>query len=328
MIDSTGNDIRDFFMEAIPNSILDIGDLMKVEIPERTMIMSPWLASGQVNVLHAPKGVGKTFFAMSLAIAITHKYDFRENWITQNHTGVLYIDGEVSIQEFRDRLLALRGDKEQVAPLSLLSSDYMSSQSDAYMNLSDENVRKAVLGYLNESGQYGVVFLDNKSSLCPYGDENTKQDFDGLNQWMLELKRNGYVVFLIHHSNKRGDMRGTSAIADNPEYILKMREHKSAKQHGCTVVVHFDKNRGIFGADADDFLFKVRSEIEVQEDGYQKPISSYWEVHSLASKKTEDEVNDMLKSGLSAREIADAIDCDVSTVYRAKKKLKGKDGKE
>ena len=41
-----------------------------MELPERKDLLQPWLPEQGLAMIHAPRGVGKTFFALSCAYAI------------------------------------------------------------------------------------------------------------------------------------------------------------------------------------------------------------------------------------------------------------------
>ena len=59
-----------------------------------------------------------------------------------------------------------------------------------------------------------MVVLDNIATLCRTGKENESQSWQTMQAWLLELRRRGMTVLLIHHAGKSGDQRGTSARED------------------------------------------------------------------------------------------------------------------
>ena len=52
--------------------------------------------------------------------------------------------------------------------------------------------------------------------------------------WLLELRRRGMTVLLIHHAGKSGDQRGTSAREDIMDTVISLRrprEYSMAEEH-------------------------------------------------------------------------------------------------
>jgi hypothetical protein len=63
---SNGLTETDYTLE---ETILSYTELLKIELPERKMIL-PWLPEGGLGMIYAERGLGKTHFALSLAARI------------------------------------------------------------------------------------------------------------------------------------------------------------------------------------------------------------------------------------------------------------------
>jgi len=63
--------------------------------------------------------------------------------------------------------------------------------------------------------------IDNLASLTSGLDENAKKDWDPINSWLLELRFAGISTIMLHHVNKDGGQRGTSAREPGTEVIVK-----------------------------------------------------------------------------------------------------------
>ena len=310
---------RAFFETELENAVIDLTHIDAVQMPPRNIILWPWLYDKQINVIHAPKGAGKTWFALSIAVAITHNKNIGDRWIVKQPSGVLYIDGEVAFQELRGRIKALAKGHKRVAPFGIISNDEMSNNHNgAYINLSDKPIREAVRDYLELHPEYRVIFLDNKAMLCPGGDENSKSDYDAFNQWVQSLQRSGLTIIIVHHSNKTGGMRGTSAVADNPEYIFALKDIPVvSRKEGMTSSVFFEKSRNVFGPDADKFIFKIRSTHLDKEK--MMLDNAEWSIEVPKGVSVKQKVLQMLSDGMEPTEIAKELKVNVSTVYRHKK---------
>ena len=86
--------------------------------------------------------------------------------------------------------------------------------------------------------------LDNIASLASGLDENSKKDWDPVNQWLLELRFAGISTAMLHHVNKEGGQRGTSAREDNLDISMMLKAPSNyVAEDGARFIVHFSKAR-------------------------------------------------------------------------------------
>lgn len=320
---SREHEVRELFLGILEEGgVIGLDELDTVEMPPIEYIMLPWLATKQVNILHAEKGSGKSMLATAMAVAITHGLDIGY-WKTIQPMGCLYIDGEINFHTMRERVQGMAKGHKAKAPLKVISNDVLNHFHDAYINLSDPGIRHAISDYLDAHKEYRVLFIDNKASLCPYGDENAKSDYDAINQWLLHLKRQDRTVFLIHHSNKKGGARGTSAIADNPENMIIMKKVGAKNGAGLATRVQFEKYRACEDDDVPDFIFMLHSKYWEDDEGIKHIKESRWEVEVDSSSMGE-EIVAALKDGMSVKAISQQLGCSESTIYRHKKRAEDK----
>jgi RecA-family ATPase len=78
-------------------------DLLSRQYPPREMVIDPWLRQGETVMVWAATGVGKTWFTLSLAVAIAGGGKVGE-WFADKARRVLVIDGEMHQQDLADRL--------------------------------------------------------------------------------------------------------------------------------------------------------------------------------------------------------------------------------
>jgi len=72
-----------------------LNDFMNLELPKQEMLLSPIIPTKSLTMLHAYRGVGKSFFAMSIAYAVATGSKFLR-WESNKPAKVLYVDGEMS----------------------------------------------------------------------------------------------------------------------------------------------------------------------------------------------------------------------------------------
>src|SRR3989442_8826333 len=92
---------------------MDFPTLLALTIPERTRHV-PWLTEGGIVMVYGPRGVGKTFFTLGLATALTTG-EALLRWPVIAPVGVLYVDGEMPLHELRTRTTALTGHPPKAA---------------------------------------------------------------------------------------------------------------------------------------------------------------------------------------------------------------------
>jgi hypothetical protein len=86
--------------------------------------------------------------------------------------------------------------------------------------------------------------MDNLASLAPGIDENVKKDWDPINAWLLELRFAGIATIMLHHTNKEGDQRGTSAREDNIDNTITLKHPPDyTPEDGARFITRFKKAR-------------------------------------------------------------------------------------
>jgi putative DNA primase/helicase len=172
-------------------------------------------------------------------------------------------------------------------------------------NLLDENWRSEMKAFLlNNDIKLWVV--DNIASLAPGINENAKDEWDPINEYLLRLRFAGIATILLHHVGKSGWQRGTSAREDNIDtsIILKQPSDYETEQ-GCRFVMEFKKNRVVSG---DHFL------LADQEFQYHNGLWSWDD----AKVKTKTKIIELLEQGLKNKDIATEL--GVSAAYVSKVK--------
>lgn len=202
------------------NSSLDLSqalvsypDLLALKIPERPRHL-PWLPEGGNVMVYGPRGVGKTFFQLALAVALTTGQDLWK-WMCPTPVGVLYIDGEMQLDELRQRTTALM-DRPPRASLEFLTSQLVYQRCGKRdLILTDHAMRQEVDTILEGRPNIRVMILDNISCLFSGINEDSKQDWEPINAWLIRLRHRGLATVLVHHAGKGGQQRGTSGREDS-----------------------------------------------------------------------------------------------------------------
>ena len=291
---------------------LDMSEFLSMQIPDRGYLLSPILPVQGIGILYAPRGVGKTFAALSVAVAVASGGAVF-NWRAPMPKKTLYVDGEMPATSMQSRLSSLVGGMsippQALKNLSLITPDL---QPCAMPDLSTPNGQAMIEPLLKG---VDMVVLDNIATLCRTGKENESQSWQAMQAWLLDLRRRGITVLLIHHAGKSGDQRGTSAKEDIMDTVISLRRPKEyAMAEGARFEVHLTKARGILGDDAKPFEANLITEGN----------ALHWQVREIEDVEME-ELKRLLDEGYSIRDCAEEMGKSKSAVHRMKRKLEGLD---
>ena len=86
--------------------VLDAEELLSAKFPPRSLMLSPWLPNKGLAMIYAPRGVGKTWVALSIAHAVASGGEFL-CWHASRARRVSYIDGEMPAAMLQERYAAV-----------------------------------------------------------------------------------------------------------------------------------------------------------------------------------------------------------------------------
>ena len=255
------------YQRTVSNGVLDLSsaiigeeDFLNMEIKPRPMIISPWLKVGDLVMITAPRGIGKSWLVHSLLTAITRKLTIG-SWKTEIPVNCLLVDGEMAGDDLQKRCSRLTKNlPKPTARLDIMSADLMHQKGFPAPNLANTQWRSALYKFL-EISDYGLIVIDNVAALSPGLDENSKQEWDPINQFLLTIRFLGTSVILIHHSGKdpkKTTQRGTSSHEDALDASITLKQPPGYKQtDGCRFIVEFTKSRSVCGDGIRPFIFSL-----------------------------------------------------------------------
>ena len=213
--------------EKQPRSI-SLEDLLNKPIKPREHLIMPWLRQGESAMIYAPPGVGKSLFALSMAIAVAGGGKLLDCWQAPKARRVMYIDGEMPLDDIRERaamlLPASGGDAATARNNIHISARQFQHSGVTFTDLTNEASRETLIEQAKK-GRVDLVILDNLSTLATIEDENAASAFNAPISFLLRLKQEGLACLLVHHSSKGGESyRGSSKIATTFEAIIKLEK--------------------------------------------------------------------------------------------------------
>jgi len=302
--DASKDDDAEEALLPLANALLSFEQLLTLPLPERKRHLA-WLPEGGNIMVFGRRGIGKTMFELGLTAALTTGTPFLK-WQVDAPVGVLYIDGEMQLDELRSRATALLPTPPQ-APLFFLTSEWVYHAVKRDLVLTSEPMRGEVVRILDASPEVRVVILDNISCLFSGIDENSKQDWEPINSWLIRLRHRGLATALVHQAGKGGQQRGTSGREDSLDTVIQLDQPTAYDpQEGCHFELNFTKSRCVKGVDVAPLDVKLT----VAKDRLQ------WTWKALEESKM-DHVMRLLTDGVtSPTEIAEEL--GISKGYASK----------
>ncbi len=307
------NPAQSFNSEALFD-VPSLRELLKRRIEPQRAILMPWLREQSLAMVYAKRGVGKTWFALSVAMAAAAGEAFGP-WEAPELSKVLYLDGEMPLIAMQERARAFNRTGLWLAARDNLRLFMRDTQSQSMPDIATPAGQAALQPY---TALADLIVVDNLSTLARSGVENEREAWVPIADWLLSLRSKRKAVLLVHHAGKGGDQRGSSAREDILDVSLKLENADDhTAEDGACFNVHFEKARGLFGADVQPHRLKLQS----GTDG-----GLLWASESVAPLK-RDRIVALLKEGWSQREVARELETASSYVNRISQELNAERGR-
>lgn len=228
--------------EKLSRAICSSAELRTLEVPPRPFLIGQWFREGDLGFVYAQRGVGKSWFALDMAAALAEKRPFGP-WEVHVSQRVLYLDGEMPLDEIKQRDARLAGPNPN---LEYINHSLLYDRSGLVMNLANFDLQQAIVTLCLER-KISVLVLDNLSTLVSGADENKGTDWERLQPWLLQLRRERISVVFVHHSGRDAKyMRGHSKREDPAFWIIRLdRPAEIDSLPGAKFIVRFTKWRNV-----------------------------------------------------------------------------------
>lgn len=293
-----------FIVTLHKHKLIELADFNRLKLPPRHMLLYPWMPEGSINMIFADRGIGKTFFALSCALALAKGEEFL-NYSAELPQTVLYLDGEMQATAIQERLYLLNGSKAHKAPLHIYTPDCQDNDYTPDIGLDSG---RDEINELIEAVNPKVVFIDNISTFARSGNENEAESWAPIQEWAVQHRKKGRSIVFIHHANKEGKQRGSHKKEDVMDAVIKLKRPDDYVQgEGDTkILVQYTKARHLNGEQAQDIEATLTT-----KDGF---LHWSWESGDLAYRR----VVELLRGKMAIRDIAEELSISKSTVHRWK----------
>jgi hypothetical protein len=288
---------------------LTFDELLSLEVTPRAELCGPWLKERTITEVYGWRGAGKSWFGLSLAFAVSSGVDFMRWGVTEARE-VLYVDGEMDLEDIKERLSLIRKSEQKRAGTTLRPKlRYLAdSHEDIFPNglpKLSTNEGKALV----ESNLEGVslLVLDNLSTLYNSAIENDAESWVETQDWLVSLRRRGISVVFVHHSGKGGQQRGSSKREDVINNVIALKQPADHQaEDGCAFTLTFEKSRGVKGPAVATFSAKLTED----EDG-----DLVWALQESKEERGA-QIKALFEQGMPIRQIAKSVGLSHSNVSR------------
>ena len=226
------------WLDALNKSVVTSSQLETLRLKPRKKLLDDWMCEGDLGFVFAFRGVGKTWFGLAIAQALSTGGALGD-WKAHEAVNVLYVDGEMPPDLMNDRASGLNKGNDH---LFFLNHLILFDRSGRVLNITNRDVQESLTGYCL-AHSIKVLILDNLSTLASGMKENEADAWEIVNTWLLDLRRRGVAVIIIHHAGRSGQMRGTSKREDNVFWIIALDDMKknADDKRGARFISYFTK---------------------------------------------------------------------------------------
>lgn len=208
-------------MELIPRYTLRGIDYIMEDHPPKPQLIEKVVSPGSVNIWVGKWGSKKTWSFIDAAVCIAGG----KNWLGLKtiQCPVLIIDEESGEDPLSARIKqAYKGELiTGKPPIHFISG----AQINLLKNPNDQILLISLIG---ETGAR-LVFIDALADVMVGGDENTVKDTQPVFMALRRIaKVTGAAIVVIHHSNRLGDYRGSSAIPGALDTMLQIESKEDS----------------------------------------------------------------------------------------------------
>jgi len=297
-------DEPDYFKPFDKMKLISAAELAKLKARKRKKHWGEPIQSNQIGMLFGPRGHGKTWVALGIAVSMSACVDFLDKKPIKARK-VIYMDGEMDLATLKFRTIALCKSLNINPPegLKIFTPETFTGLLPSINTADGQKEIDKLIGT-----DWDVLFIDNYSSWSGDGRE-TAEAWAPMMRWMLGHKRAGRTIIVIHHTGKTGKQRGSSSHEDALDWSVALKPADGACSDGALRFnLVWEKTRHLSSADAKPIAVTMGKDEEggltwSQSDGVHK--------NSRAQKAKE-----LIDSGLTTAEVARELEVDRTTVGR------------
>ena len=303
------DDLRQQTPIAQPLRALNVMELGEHQFPKRVQLLGPLIHAGDLAMVFAGRGVGKTQVCLSISAALAFGAVFLR-WKAAQPVGVLYLDAEMAGAVMQQRVASFipADASDDLADNFRLFTPDLLPEGQPLPDLSTVAGQQMIEPLIDDKTR--VIVIDNLSAWCRTGKENESESWTPVSNWLLTLRRRGIAVLLVHHAGKNGEQRGNSKKEDLLDIVIKLkRAGDYDPKTGAAFTWAIDKGRHLVGDD--------NAELDLVLTITDGVAGWTWKE---AEASSAERITALADEGLSSSMIAEELGINRSTAWRALKK--------
>lgn len=197
-----------------PAAVLMPGRSIQVLQLEAEWAVEKLVPARSITVLHSPGGLGKTWFSLALANAVSRGESF---------LGLKTKPGPVCYIDFENPLPLLVERTRKLDIRDVLFWHLSANPSPPRLDTSEYKFYRQLPA--------GALIIFDTLRAAHSGDENSSQDMALVMGRLKELRELNHSIFLIHHAGKANERlyKGSTAISDLADHVLKFYQSRRGK---------------------------------------------------------------------------------------------------
>jgi putative DNA primase/helicase len=306
-------DAADRADSASPLVARPISELLAAVYPPAEFVLEPILVHPGLMMVYGPTGVAKTYFCIALGLAVAGGHTALK-YVPERARGVLYVDGELGNRALQDRIKRLIGGHE-FKPERFYTITRDDQAGGVIPDLNDASSQARFLASIPEDVE--LVVLDNLSTLTTSSDgkeANSWDSWDQMQNLLLQLRRRGISVIVVHHANKGGtEQSGTERKLHIMDTVVSLRRHDApdgAVPGFTEIEVHIKKGRNLPQGHIEPYIATLAAGM------FDKGVLA-WSTGELAASKRV-QIEELLKLGMPISQVITETGAAASFAYRVK----------
>jgi len=227
---------------------IDLSDFLKQDVPELEFLIENLLTTNSLNFFYGYQGCGKSRLMYSLAYCMATGLPFLKYNVLRPQS-VLYIDSEMDTQEIQSYwkwIIRNYPKPKEIKKITVLHNEMIRKECNEYINLWSLESRLKLTQLFEK---HDFIILDNFFTMTVNpgidGYENKEESFKPLDPWFKQWCAQGKTFIMIDHSNKQGDLIGTSAKKRSPRTIIRAAPVPEENPTHLKTLITIEKGRHI-----------------------------------------------------------------------------------
>jgi len=230
---------------------LSAADILTLNIPHTPFLLENVFREKELAILSGARKTCKSFFLLDVLITLASGGRICDRIYANGKHKVVLIDAELSLQNIAERIRKVGGLHDNLSGWTKLFEIVCLKEEGKSINLSTEADQQ----WLDERiGTAKIVAFDNLGKLITPGCETCGKTWRRITRWFDKMQQRGITILLVHHENKKGQIRGTLKIEDDADLLISLKRPKSCEPNdGNLIEVHLPAARHLHGDQLEPF---------------------------------------------------------------------------